>query len=198
VLVKSNFPPFRFLSSPLLLPTFSSASISLEYTTNTINTRSQHLIASNSLPHPVYPLPSNHPKMTTPTPSTAPTTVADTEYDVGLSRDGDKIKDPSFYQLFGVKADASDAEIKKSYRRLAVRFHPGTFTHSLYYTLSIEKGEEELIRRVDDQIRTRTTQTQHSSSKRYRKPIRTSLSRATTLTCDPVLSSRWSLERTAF
>lgn len=80
--------------------------------------------------------------MTTPTPSTAPTTAADTEYDVGLSRDGDKIKDPSFYQLFGVKADASDAEIKKSYRRLAVRFHPGTLTHSLYLTLWIEKEKK--------------------------------------------------------
>jgi preprotein translocase subunit Sec63 len=59
--------------------------------------------------------------MSTPA-DTAP--VPGTVYDVGLSRDGERIKDPSYYQLFGLKGDATDEQIKKSYRKLALRAHP--------------------------------------------------------------------------
>ncbi|GAA6024789.1 hypothetical protein JCM11491_000783 [Sporobolomyces phaffii] len=66
--------------------------------------------------------------MTTPA-ATAPTAagtapVPGTEYDVGLSRDGDRIKDPSYYQLFGLKADATEAQIKKAYRTASLKWHP--------------------------------------------------------------------------
>ncbi|GAA5974432.1 hypothetical protein JCM11641_003207 [Rhodosporidiobolus odoratus] len=45
-------------------------------------------------------------------------------YDVGLNRDGETVKDPSYYQLFGIKADADDAVIKKAYRKAAIKWHP--------------------------------------------------------------------------
>lgn len=51
--------------------------------------------------------------------------VPETEYDVGLNRDGDKVKDPSYYRLLGVLAAASDAELKKAYRKQSLRWHPG-------------------------------------------------------------------------
>ncbi|BGP41300.1 DnaJ-like protein [Rhodotorula kratochvilovae] len=47
-----------------------------------------------------------------------------TDYDVGIGIDGVKPKDPSYYQLFGVKANCSDAELKKAYRKAAIRWHP--------------------------------------------------------------------------
>ncbi|CEQ41240.1 SPOSA6832_02939 [Sporobolomyces salmonicolor] len=57
-----------------------------------------------------------------PAPSPAPT--PGTDYDVGLNRDGQKVADPSYYQLFGVMADADDLQLKKAYRKLAIKFHP--------------------------------------------------------------------------
>ncbi|BGP17521.1 hypothetical protein JCM10213_008254 [Rhodosporidiobolus nylandii] len=52
----------------------------------------------------------------------APTPGGD--YDVGLNRDGEKVKDDSYYKLFGIKADADDAVIKKAYRKAAIKWHP--------------------------------------------------------------------------
>ncbi|GAA5999836.1 uncharacterized protein JCM10292_003764 [Rhodotorula paludigena] len=46
------------------------------------------------------------------------------DYDVGIGRDNVRPKDPSYYQLLGVLADASDAELKKAYRKAAIRWHP--------------------------------------------------------------------------
>ncbi|GAA5830073.1 hypothetical protein JCM3766R1_006757 [Sporobolomyces carnicolor] len=56
------------------------------------------------------------------TPASDP--VPDTDYDVGLSRDGEAVKDPSYYQLFGVRADATDAQLKKAYRLRCLKYHP--------------------------------------------------------------------------
>ncbi|GAA6049371.1 hypothetical protein JCM3770_007312 [Rhodotorula araucariae] len=47
-----------------------------------------------------------------------------TDYDVGIGIDGVRPKDPSYYQLFGVKANVTDAELKKAYRKAAIRWHP--------------------------------------------------------------------------
>ncbi|GAA5907436.1 hypothetical protein JCM8208_001376 [Rhodotorula glutinis] len=57
-------------------------------------------------------------------PASAPAPAPGTDYDVGLGIDGVRPKDPSLYQLFGVRADASDAELKKAYRKAAIRWHP--------------------------------------------------------------------------
>ncbi|GAA5970088.1 hypothetical protein JCM3765_006098 [Sporobolomyces pararoseus] len=50
--------------------------------------------------------------------------VAGTEYDVGLNRDGEKVKDPSFYQLLGVRANCTEQELKKAYRLGSLKSHP--------------------------------------------------------------------------
>ncbi|KWU41080.1 DnaJ-domain-containing protein [Rhodotorula sp. JG-1b] len=57
-------------------------------------------------------------------PAPAAALVPETEYDVGLNRDGEKVKDPSYYRLLGVLAAASDAELKKAYRKQSLRWHP--------------------------------------------------------------------------
>ncbi|GAA5871197.1 hypothetical protein JCM3774_006820 [Rhodotorula dairenensis] len=59
-----------------------------------------------------------------PAPAAPPALVPETEYDVGLNRDGEKVKDPSYYRLLGVLAAASDAELKKAYRKQSLRWHP--------------------------------------------------------------------------
>lgn len=85
---------------------------------------------------PAPRLPANPPStMATPAAATAATSsapaaaaalVPETEYDVGLNRDGEKVKDPSYYRLLGVLAAASDAELKKAYRKQSLRWHPGS------------------------------------------------------------------------
>lgn len=62
--------------------------------------------------------------------------VPETDYDVGLNRDGEPVKDPAFYRLLGVLAAASDAELKKAYRKQSLRWHPGP--HSPPSTSSIQ------------------------------------------------------------
>ncbi|GAA5827531.1 hypothetical protein JCM11251_003850 [Rhodosporidiobolus azoricus] len=56
--------------------------------------------------------------------SAVPAPKPDTDYDVGLNRDGEKVKDPSYYQMFGIMANADDAVIKKAYRKAAIKWHP--------------------------------------------------------------------------
>jgi curved DNA-binding protein CbpA len=34
------------------------------------------------------------------------------------------VKDTEYYDILGIKPDASEAEVKKAYRRLAVQYHP--------------------------------------------------------------------------
>ncbi|KAJ1032923.1 hypothetical protein NDA16_000202 [Ustilago loliicola] len=57
----------------------------------------------------------------TPAPAAAPsepTTARD------ISRDGAKIADMEYYDLLGVRGDASDLELKKAYRKAAIKNHP--------------------------------------------------------------------------
>ena len=37
-----------------------------------------------------------------------------------------KVVDTTYYDTLGVKTDATELEIKKAYRRLALIYHPGT------------------------------------------------------------------------
>jgi curved DNA-binding protein CbpA len=50
------------------------------------------------------------------------------------------VADTTYYDALGVKTDASELEIKKAYRKLAIITHPGTVT-----TLSFGALSERLI-----------------------------------------------------
>lgn len=53
----------------------------------------------------------------------APENTTDTKpRDIGP--DGEKIKDMSYYDLLGVRGDATDIDLKKAYRKAAIRWHP--------------------------------------------------------------------------
>ena len=51
-----------------------------------------------------------------------PETAAEKPRNVGP--DGEHIVDMGLYDLLGVRGDASDADLKKAYRKLAIRYHP--------------------------------------------------------------------------
>lgn len=42
----------------------------------------------------------------------------------GLGPDGEKVVDMTYYDLLGVATDATELEIKKGYRRAAIKYHP--------------------------------------------------------------------------
>lgn len=41
-----------------------------------------------------------------------------------IGPDGEKIKDMTFYDLLGVRGDATDIDLKKAYRKAAIKWHP--------------------------------------------------------------------------
>ncbi|KAG0143830.1 hypothetical protein CROQUDRAFT_95774 [Cronartium quercuum f. sp. fusiforme G11] len=41
-----------------------------------------------------------------------------------IGPDGEKIKDMSYYDLLGVRGDAADIDLKKAYRKAAIKWHP--------------------------------------------------------------------------
>ena len=41
-----------------------------------------------------------------------------------FSRDGEKIVDMEYYELLNVRGDATDLELKKAYRKAAIKHHP--------------------------------------------------------------------------
>ncbi|KAA1082390.1 hypothetical protein PGT21_001880 [Puccinia graminis f. sp. tritici] len=41
-----------------------------------------------------------------------------------IGPDGEKIKDMTYYELLGVRGDATDIDLKKAYRKAAIRWHP--------------------------------------------------------------------------
>ena len=49
------------------------------------------------------------------------------------------VVDDSYYKALGVKTDASELEIKKAYRKLAIVHHPGVFLlpHISYANLTV-------------------------------------------------------------
>lgn len=53
---------------------------------------------------------------------TSDTINSDKPNDIGP--DGEKIKDMSYYDLLGVRGDATDIDLKKAYRKAAIRWHP--------------------------------------------------------------------------
>lgn len=54
----------------------------------------------------------------------APVSAKDTNKPPDIGPDGEKIKDMSYYDLLGVRGDATDIDLKKAYRKAAIKWHP--------------------------------------------------------------------------
>ena len=57
-------------------------------------------------------------------PATAPAADAGENKPTNISRDGQKIADMEYYNLLGVGGDVSDIDLKKAYRKAAIKNHP--------------------------------------------------------------------------
>jgi DnaJ-class molecular chaperone len=58
-----------------------------------------------------------------------------------ISRDGGKIADMEYYDLLGVAGDVSDLDLKKAYRKAAIKNHPD------------KGGDEEVFKSVGEAYR---------------------------------------------
>jgi curved DNA-binding protein CbpA len=70
------------------------------------------------------------------------------------------VVDTSYYDALGVKPDASDLDIKKAYRKLAVTTHPGEKPHPIQDLMSSVVSHTDSL-----QIRTQTMRQPMSASK---------------------------------
>ncbi|EGG08242.1 uncharacterized protein MELLADRAFT_35053 [Melampsora larici-populina 98AG31] len=52
-----------------------------------------------------------------------------------IGPDGEKIKDMSLYELLGVRGDATDIDLKKAYRKAAIKWHPDKFKAEKQFVL---------------------------------------------------------------
>ncbi|KAI8450485.1 X-domain of DnaJ-containing-domain-containing protein [Phakopsora pachyrhizi] len=57
-------------------------------------------------------------------PSNSSKDASDKKQPSDIGPDGEKIKDMSYYELLGVRGDASDIDLKKAYRKAAIKWHP--------------------------------------------------------------------------
>ena len=47
-------------------------------------------------------------------------------------RESANIKSEDYYEILGIPRDATEADIKKAYRKLAIQWHPVRFIHFNY------------------------------------------------------------------
>lgn len=74
-----------------------------------------------------------------------------------FSRDGEKIVDMEYYELLNVRGDATDLELKKAYRKAAIKHHPD------------KGGDEETFKMVGEAYRTLSDTNARADYDRYGK-----------------------------
>lgn len=87
------------------------------------------------------------------------------------------VESEDYYEILGVSKSATDDEIKKAYRKLAIKWHPVSYVHSFHNLLLQDKNPnnkekaEEIFKRVGEAYEVLSNAEKRELYNRYGKEV---------------------------